>query len=348
MAALGGVCLGIAFTCHYNMLPWIMAVFIAEALRAGIAGEPCGKWMRRLLFIAAGGLLVFAAVQIPTWLAEKRLAAIYPKFENYLEELIRIVRTYQIPALGADAAPGEGRRGWGAEVWAYAWSVARKEGILGILAPALGMILAIHGAIRRRHESIPLLVFGAIVFSFWALHPWKVERSWGMLVLAAWIVAGIGWADLANFAGAFSMAREKKALIVLILATALMIHALDLGFHSWGEIWRQKSPLPGAARAALAESARTGARITAASSGSSFAPLWKWTLIEEGRAPNLSPGLLHADFSSFAAPDLALIDPKTWAAPGFLWRREETASARLIYSAQSTQPPWRIEVRDMR
>ncbi len=374
LASSAGVLLGIGFTCHYNLLPLLLAVFAADAARSWAMRSEAGAeegetssarhsvrldLLARWPWAIGGGFTVFLFVQVATQIAETRLRPVYPEYTDYATELIRIVSTYQIPALTGGAV-GEGVRGWGPAACGYGLKILWREGLVAVVAVGLALAFLIRRCARgKRRGALSPLVFLGVMAAFWFLHPWKVERSWGMLAAAAWLVVG-AWisgfsrepdvpsdpAREKNPAGS----REKKTHVSLYswVIMAMALHAAFLIWGPWGTLWTQASPIPATVRQALAHLAENGGSIQANSAGKSFAPLWKWAVIEEGRRPELQPALDHVDFSRFDRPDIVFLDPRTWEDPDFPATKQDIVHARWSVVLESANPPWRVAAVDIR
>lgn len=394
-AFAAGLALGFGFTCHYNLLPLLVACFAADLARDFADARKTGQAVRwkplsfRWCWAIAGGVAIYLVFQIGSMAAERRLRGVYPDYQNYTAELIRIVRTFQVPALEGKAV-GEGTRGWGLAAWRYAGGVALREGALaflgGLLAIAVTAVLLIRGGCRpaatggpahdphsshSSHSSDPShssnrvldlfspAAFLAVPVVFWALHPWKVERSWGMIVVALALLAGC---VAAQFLAAPSSAAPLRSshdadavrrlmssrFPVAVLGALIAVHLLLLAGGPWKRLWTQRSPIPEAVRLTLAHVAREGGSIQANSAGKSFAPLWKWSVIEEGRRPELQPAMRRVDFSRFDQPDIVFLDPRTWRDPDFPFTKEQVASAHRVVELHSVNPDWEVFAFDLR
>lgn len=346
-AFLAGLALGYGFTCHYNLLPFITGLLIAETLGSVFRGE--GKsWAVRLPWVCLGGLVIFALFQSVTWLAERRLQTVYPKFRNYGYELFHQFFTYQAPML-TEQSVGEGARGWGGAAWAYCGRILRREGIV----PLALLLVVPWGALRAiRHKNhalfTPLITF-LFMIGFWVMHPWKIERSWGMVVVCGWILGGLYLFGRDEADGRLSRLLDRlKRPAPFLLGALIFLHGAEMALRPWNVLWTQSCPIPEAARATLLYVREHGGSITAASAAGSRAPLWKWALIEEGGYDDTAPGLAAVDFSSFAAPDIVFVDPDTWRASEKAFPREAVARGRLVYGVRAENPPGGYFVHDLR
>jgi hypothetical protein len=346
-AFLAGLALGYGFTCHYNLLPFLAGLLFAETLGAVLRGE--GKqWTRRLLWICVGGLVIFALFQSATWLAERRLHAIYPKFRTYGNELFHQFFTYQTPMLGEQGV-SEGARGWSTAALGYCVRVLRREGILPLLL-LLFVLVGVLRAIRGGNHALltPLVTF-VFMLVFWVLHPWKIERSWGMMVVCGWILGGLYFFQKGTLEFGTSRIFDcLKLPVPFLLGALLFFHGAEMALRPWNTLWTQSCPIPSAARTALSYVKEHGGSITAASAAGSRAPLWKWALIEEGADAETAWALAAVDFSSFAAPDIVFVDPDTWRAAELSFTREAVARGRLVYGVRAENPPALYSVHDLR
>jgi len=371
IAFSAGLCLGYGFTCHYNLFPFLLAVFGADMARdlgrhRGAEQTPAQGHWRRLLsrwaWVIAGGLTVFMLFEAATLTAQWRLHGVDSEYQNYSAELTRIVRTYQVPALEGGAV-GEGTRGWGAVAWRYAAGVAWREGAVALAAAMASLVAALVLLGRGRRELLPPVVFLGMFVVFWILHPWKVERSWAMVVVAWALLAGCVVKHipiLANYSPvggkethdtltvSVKEGRGRRALLAPLLGVFLAAHVLQLAFGPWNTLWTARSPIPEAVRQTLAYVARESGSIEANSAAKSLAPLWKWAVIEEGRRPELRPALDDVDFSLFGQPDIVFLDPRTWNDPDFPATKDEIATGRSIVRLHSRNPDWIVSAVDLR
>ncbi|MGI8905286.1 MAG: hypothetical protein ACR2IE_02210 [Candidatus Sumerlaeaceae bacterium] len=348
-ALLAGVLFGYGFTCHYNLLPGIAAAFAADYLfaRNNLAitqpsiGAAVRSRIRAWLFTFLGIALVLATFQLGSMAAEHKLRPIYPKYQNYFAELMQIVGVYQLPALRGDEV-GEGARGWGYDAVAYAGRVAGREGI-GIW---LGHIVAVAMTLQfwSRRRIAPAGVFFLLLLGFWALHPWKVERSWGMLIVAAWLLV----AGAISAMQQITQVNQRPRMLAVLTTAVLLLQAAHVTRSGWLHLWQARSPISGAVASTLDYVRENGGTINANSAARSFAPLWKWSIVETGRQAQYRPALKRVDFSSFEKPQIVFTDPNTWNDPQFAVSREELAATKLVARHTCQNPHWTVAAYDLR
>lgn len=354
-SVLAGLAFGYGFTCHYNLLPAIGAAFVADLVfcaaildelhetpgASRLATALRARWKSYALAVA-GIILLITGFELVTLAAAQKLHAIYPKYQDYLGELVRIVGTYQLPALRGEAV-GEGMRGWGIPALFYMDQVFMREGLL-----ILGVLCVIVVPKRFVPGGPALwapLTFFALLASFWLLHPWKVERSWGMLVIAMWLVAANLTRTNKNMSASSTEFWSKRKAIALLLLIGIHVFLVS---RSWTKLWSARSPMPEVVDETLAYVNDHGGLIGADCASTSFAPLWKWTIIERGRNPQLAAALQHVDFSSFGKSEIVFTDPNTWHDPEFASRRKQIESSRNIASYGSHNPSWMLSSVDLR
>jgi hypothetical protein len=346
-AFAAGVFFGYGFACHYNLLPAIAAAFLADLLHnssdasrtlPGIAALQLAlrHRLQAYLFALTGIAVVLGGFEIVSLAAEHKLHTIYPKYQNYFAELVRIVGTYQLPALEGGAV-NEGARGWGNGAFLYMLTHLLREGVLLLLVA--GVILT--ALVRREtlRPILPALGFFCVIAGFWVLHPWKLERSWGMLVIAGWLVAA-RFADMLRLSANLEFRK-------LVTVSALGIN-IAIVFRPWLELWAARSPIPEAVDETRAYVRQNGGMLDADCAGSSFAPLWKWTIIERARNPQMASALQYVDFSSFHSSTVVFTDPNSWRDPDFSKLRPRITNAHLITETTSRIPAWHLSAYDLR
>jgi hypothetical protein len=346
-AVAAGALFGYGITCHYNLLPAIAAAFFADLLHTAAQDEhqqnifqltrrALRHRVRTYAFALLGIAVVLGAFEVCSLVAEYKLHTIYPKYQNYLAELVRIVGTYQLPALHS-APTNEGVRGWGAAAWLYMGARFMQEGILLILLLVVAVTMAFSRTILR--PVLPALAFFVVLLAFWLLHPWKLERSWGMLVVAGWLV-GAGMVQLL-------LERSSNGFRAIVLV-AIVGATIQVVFRPWLVLWDACSPMPKVVDRTLAYVQQNGGFLDADCAGSSFAPLWKWTIIERARNPRLATALRHVDFSSFRSSTIVFTDPNSWRDPEFAVLRPAVAKRQPIARETSRFPAWHLSAFDLR
>jgi hypothetical protein len=158
--ALAGVLMGFAFTCHFNIAPFIAAIFSAQ-MSFCWNRRSARRWSHELSYLSltAGAFAAFlGVVQTVTVVADYKLAAIYPKFMSFGEELLHLFTRDQAPMLHG-VLLGDGMIGWGAPVWKYYGSVFLREGIMFVIGSGFGFLWMIASRqtriIRRSKPSRP-------------------------------------------------------------------------------------------------------------------------------------------------------------------------------------------------
>jgi hypothetical protein len=155
---------------------------------------------------------------------------------------------------------------------------------------------------KLRRRLLPALGFLIVPALFWILHPWKLERSWGSIVLAAWLLAAVAWPEI-NAVDGGRAADSKKDLYrarlpggasSYIVACARAVEGnLDGSIRRWARRRATRS----------LTWAITAAPFTGSSVSASMGPVWKWMLIEASgeaaRDPALARGWSRVDFSRF-------------------------------------------------
>jgi hypothetical protein len=165
----------------------------------------------------------------------------------------------------------------------------------------------------------------------------------GMCVAAGWIFVCVAGSTLPQF---------RNQHVAAALLVAVLLGHVVLTNDYFEALDQQKSPLPEAVDSVLGYVADNGGQITAGSFDTGFAPLWKWTLIEQLRLEKFDDLQQHVDFSRFTGAEIVFVDPSSWrraSGEEFTVTREEADKARTVYENRFTNPPfWKIEVKDLR
>jgi len=221
--------------------------------------------------------------------------------------------------------------------------------LIAVTAMAAAALLLPHPP-KLRRRLLPALGFLIVPALFWILHPWKLERSWGSIVLAAWLLAAVAWPEITR-RWRNGPPTQKRTFIALGCLAALL-HILLLARGPWREIWTEHSPLGEAARDALAYVGDHGGAIYGSSVSASMGPVWKWMLIEASgeaaRDPALARGWSRVDFSRFDKPEVVFIDPRTHLDPNFQAEPGKVARSLVVARRISLNPPWEVRVVDLR
>ncbi len=340
----GGALLGYGFTCHFNLAPFILAAFVATGLHASHSRSGSHRikfFLTSLIPAAIGSLGVLLAFEILTQIVDYRLRDVFPEYLSFFGEHRRLFFRDQAPMLEG-VLYGDGAIGWGREAWMVYWNVAKHEGVLVPLLLICSMWTVL--TVRRRQLNVAsAAVLFFLPLAFWLGYVYRVERVMGMCVAAGWIFIGIT---------AFEAMRHRSTQVASVAFVATILIHIIIIHEIIESIDKRKTPLPKAAHATLNYIADNGGQITAGSFDTGFAPLWKWTLIEQLRLEEYDGLQQHVDFSRFTGADIVFIDPSTWRRPSgeeFTITRDQAGAAKLVYENRFTHPPyWKIEIKDLR
>jgi len=332
----GGLALGYAFTCHYNIAPFILAIFLATAVQVW-QRRPGTRSVVQVLWVpAAASLLVLAIFESVTQVIDYRLREIFPEYRSFLGELHHLFFTAETGTFKGQAV-GDGVIGYGAEAWLYYAAALAREGLLffgGLLV--LPFIVKRIGIEWRVIASALLLLL--VPTLFWAAYAHRVERVLGMVIVAGYIVSGLG----------YGTALERRPDLKLKLLPVFMALLVLTGFRSV-RLLQVESPIPQVVEKTLAYQENHGGRINAGSFHPGFGPLWKWTIVERTRKPQYQSARTLVDFSSAADPDILFVDPETTKlTPDFQMTRQQIDQAQLITRIESDNPRWIVEARQIK
>lgn len=301
-----GLLLGYGFTCHFNLAPFLVAAMLSYAVwLLTRESDPLSikKIINYQIIIASGGLTVAAVFQTVTGLAAIKLAPVYPEYQSFFDELSYLLLKDQ-GQKRAGVLYGDGVLGYGPEAWAFYGKALWREGWLWICALALAVISSVRSK-RDFQRSLPAIVLFLIPTLFWAAAVYKVERVLGMCILGSWIlIAGVA----ASYLSRRNLSLRKK--VALLGAVLFAGFVLSQQFPRWIHLLTSGSSVPRVAHHALLYATKNNKLITAGSFDLSFAPLWKWNLIESRRKIIGSEKAI--DFSKKTGETIIFIDGGTW------------------------------------
>ena len=190
-----GVLIGYAFTCHFNIAPFILGSFLAGGIFCvqKWQRDPLvtpSNWFRLYLQAVApaaiGSLAVLALIEIATQIVDYRLRNVFPEYRSFFGELRHFFVRDQVPMLGG-VLYGDGVIGWGAEAWLYYGRAILREGSqVFLILITLSYVIIFH----RKIISIlgPSLILFIIPVLFYATYVYRVERVLGMCLTAGYII----------------------------------------------------------------------------------------------------------------------------------------------------------------
>ena len=349
-SAAGGLCLGYGFLCHFNIAPFILGAFGAAGCMA--AQEFARPLRLRAALVAlwpaaASSLFILALAEAATQVVDYRLRHVFPEYRSVFDELIHLVRRDQVPMLSG-VLYGDGVIGWGREAWAYYGHIFLwKES--GFVLMVLAVPYFAHRAPGTWKKLLAPGVLFVIPLVFYALYVYRVERVFGMLITSGWIIIGVAIGeDLTRHYLPTSPAHRRFSRAMVLVILSIVAASLSLVRLGLGDM---RSPMPSLVRDTLAYISRHGGRVTAGSFDASFAPLWKWTIVEEARNEPYRPARNYIDFSTFANPEIVFTDPRSWVrddGPAFPVSREEVADSFIIAKYTRTMPNWSLSSADLR
>jgi len=330
---IGGLSLGYAFTCHYNIAPFILAVFIATGVQAWYNRRDFRSITQALWIPAATSLMVLAFFEAVTRVVDYRLRDVFPEYRSFFGELRHLFFTAETGTFKGQSV-GDGIIGYSAEAWLFYPLALAREGMLfygGLLA--LPVIVKLYGIPWRNLAGAVLLLIIPTVF--WAAYAHRVERVLGMVIVAGYITIGVAY-------GIAISRRPRASLKLLPFFVALL--ALT-GLRSI-KLLQTESPIPRVVNTTLAYQENHGGHINAGSFHPGFGPLWKWTIVERTRKPEYQSARTLIDFSSSANPDILFVDPETTKpTPDFQLTQQQIEQAPLVTRVESSNPHWVVEAR---
>ena len=301
---LAGLAAAAAFLCHYNI--------VVLLLTFGIGTWPGGSWLKRI-GLPAAFVLFLAIFHLGTVAVDRALAEAYPEFRSYGSELVRNFSFAQLQDGGDEAARDaipedmtDGQRGYDARAWLHLAYILFNR--LHLLLPVAVIGLAWLGRSKKLEgRHLWLLAWWAFLPTlFWALYPWKVERSFvhcvpGLVLAAAVVIQRIAPLDEDPEAP-----RNRRDIALGLLISLVLLSLLTI---SPGNLFG-KSPFERMVRQneSLISRAPEGT-FTGRSFHWRTAPLWKWYLGPERlNRGKLSPGV---DFASSRQPLLVGADAQS-------------------------------------
>lgn len=360
----GGVLLAYGFTCHFNLAPFILGVFVAtgfyglsrdrEVCPQGATEDAPGsaagrdnavrRFLGHVIPGAAGALGMLLLFELGTRVVDVMLSRAYPDFLPLSGELHRLFFRDQVPMLDG-VLYGDGAIGWGWDAWAIYGAAALREGPSWLLLLLVVLPVALLRGRHRRARLAPAVALLLIPLLFWLAYVYRVERVMGMCVTASWIVLGVALGPgldswwLPQTGQTLKAGRWKAAAWLLALAH------LAAGGAAWISLARAESPLPGVVARTFDAPRAQGKLITASAFDGGFAPLWKWAIVEEARKRDKTAGAPRIDFSTFDRPEVMFIDPFSWRRfdEDFHITRQEAAAGEVIAEGTSRVPPWHLQ-----
>lgn len=348
---LAGVCLGYGFTCHFNLAPMVLAVFLMTAVQVRASGRGAGQPTRRkmlgavlvpMMISSAGVLVVF---EIATQGVRYALRHAFPDFLSFFGEHRRLFFRDQVPMLDG-VLYGDGAIGWGAEAWmVYLGTLAREDWLWGVLVIASAVLLLGPSGRPWRARLAPVVVLLLVPVAFWALYVYRVERVLGMCIATSWVLVGC-------VAGLWMKERPMVPRVKALLLAPFFSLLMGDGLARRSALMeRSAEGITRMANLALEDMRRHGGQITAGSFDTGFAPLWKWELVEQLRQPGSADLRPLVDFSRFAGAEMIFVDPSAWRRPSgaeFPLTQNQVEAGRLVGSLTNKNPEWELKVYDIR
>jgi 4-amino-4-deoxy-L-arabinose transferase-like glycosyltransferase len=270
--ALAGLSLGVAFTCHYNIV-WILAVLVCAELFFPLRGSIHDVAPRRpaiaALWLVAAFALYLVLFDIPFEAAKIALRGAYPGFLSYFGDLRYHVLKYHIGsrALGASAT----RLVFDDPLFFVRLFVS-QEGIAAALLLACAFIVFVVGFLRERRCERFILILIFIIPLLWSFYSFRVERSFIVMLPAAALIFGQVVALLMGRLPVRDGARQIGVLGVV------MILLLSGWFKAQENVLPERTNFRDGARLALDYALGTRGMITERSFSWHAAPIWKFYL----------------------------------------------------------------------
>lgn len=362
----GGAMLAYGFLCHFNLAPFILAIFAASGFMASARGPATLTTRVRsalsgIMPAAIGALGGLALAELVTRIADVVLARSYPEYRPLSGELYYLFFRDQAPMLDGQLF-SDGAIGWSREAWAVYGRALWNEGPIWILLLTASLIVAAslwaklrqHGSIQNAPIQIaPAAALLLIPALFWAAYIYRVERSLAMCMAASWIFIAVAVASILpgwqrRLAAKINPNSSSRPILITATAALIALQITHAAF-AWRHDVRQKSPLRPMVQQTFKHPLAQGRTVTAGSFDVSFAPIWKWTILEEQRhhatsQPAVQPGPV-VDFSRFSGAEIIFIDPFTWnrPTPDFSITPEQADSGHVLAELHTTNPPWKLK-----
>ncbi len=248
-AGAAGLCAFASFACHYNSIILLGGLMLGLFVRWDLK-----RWLVALVIFIAAAL----AMQLITWAAAVVIRGSYADFMTYFGELRHAFSSSQM----ANGPTGDGVRGYGSDAWVY----LGKSLLVGF---AVAGPLALGALSPRQRVGRFVICWAFIPLLFWAVYPWKVERSFVAVVPGVCAAAGLVVDQI--------MRRYNRSQPIALVVVGMLILPgfLLCAKHLRGDFSPFKEA---AAKAAPQLVAMPPDSITLASAGWRTLPQWKWYL----------------------------------------------------------------------
>jgi len=372
----GGMLLGFGFTCHFNLAPFIIAVFVASAWRAwqfsGSSTARANSLLQKhsrfsplkeillsllpMTFGAAGFLLAFEAF---TQTVDYVLRNAYPEFLPFSGELKRLFFRDQVPMLDG-VLYGDGAIGWGRDAWMIYVRAILREGSGWFLLLMMSGVFWCGGLLkanrRRRSNATPALLLMIIPACFWAAYVYRVERVLGMCIAASWVFIGVTVGQrLTVYERGYRRSEpiRQRRLFILMFLCVTFVRVISDAYGFWEKVAEDHSPVPAVVRRTFEDPRARGLLVNAGSFDTGFAPIWKWAIVEyergQAHVPTEKPAGERTgprvDFSRFDRPGIVFIDPSAWRRPtdDFHVTPEQASAGQVLVEIRSHHPSWDVK-----
>lgn len=248
-AGAAGLCAFASFACHYNSIILLGALMLGLVVR-----QDRQRWLIAMLVFVAAALVT----QVITWAAAGIIRGSYADFMTYFGELRHAFSSNQL-----DTGPtGDGVRGYGVEAWVF----LGRSLLLGFAAAGP---LALAAVAPRYRLSRFVICWAFIPLVFWALYPWKVERSFVAVAPGVCAAAGLAVDQILR------RYNRSRAIGLAMVAVLILPGILLSSSHLRGDFSPFRKATEEAAPRLIAMPPDS---ITLASAGWRTLPQWKWYL----------------------------------------------------------------------
>lgn len=361
----GGALLGYAFSCHFNLAPFILAVYLAAAVYAWsiikqnqqcVDGTSFSVLFKRLLPSAIGGLGMLALFEVVTQAADYVLRNSYPDFRSFSGELRHLFFGDQARRLEGSIT-GDGIVGWGWEALAVYGNALLREGPAWLCAMVMVLVMIARRGRRGQGTSsvvdgqsriliVPALILLLVPALFWSGYFYRVERSLGMCMAASWILIGLVLEIIRQRIQARAGNSTRSGQVIFEILAVMQLAAGGIAMVQTAQL---RSPLPDVIAETFSAPEVAGKQVTAGSFDVGFAPLWKWAIVQYQRkhSSNGNGGVgnrVTVNFANFNGAQIVFVDPSTWFQPNpdFLISRQQVESGRVIAARKSRAPEWTV------
>ncbi|MEQ8820072.1 MAG: hypothetical protein RLY93_07480 [Sumerlaeia bacterium] len=313
MGALAGASAFFAFTCHYNILPLLLALLVAYW-----PSEP----PRRRMAVIAGAAGCVIAIEGALLAADWLLRDAYPEFRSFFGELYANFTRSHVPGAASALERTDGVRGYGFKAYLYVGILmAYGYHFLGVAA-LLGCLWAWKSKLWPGGTLRLIAAMIAVPLAFWLLYPWKVERCFvqlapGIALAGGWTFVRFGqlWISSAQGERADAAPPARVPIYWVLLGMAPAAGAIAVSVFA---------SMPQPSRSPYAETAAVNAEViarlpagalTSASFHRASAPLWKWYLGPGFEEVAGEGAVAPSDYRGFGAPLVIARDPLSASAP---------------------------------